>query len=279
MQMALLTVVVISSLLAALVVWLVAPVAQKGLVRAEADLLQQLEEEGLFLQPFLVRWSLRCLALLGLVLLLVSAWGFVTFLAVLGLLLVAGRFGFAFYRQRQTQALEQAIPDLSDLLGSALRSGLSTRSALLAAEQSMKGAVRREVSRLLRDIRLGHSIEEAFQNWGERRPISAVRDMGLCVQLSAQSGGNLADALERHGEAVRQQLAIAAKAKALTAQGRLQALVMLAMPPLLLLVTAAMDPFVTDYFFNTGLGQTLLLMVLALEVTGWLWIRRLVRVL
>ena len=217
MQMALLTVVVISSLLAAVVVWLVAPVAQKGLVRAEADLLRQLEEEGLFLQPFLVRWSLRCLALLGLVLLLVSAWGFVTFLAVLGLLLVAGRFGFAFYRQRQTQALEQAIPDLSDLLGSALRSGLSTRSALLAAEQSMKGAVRREVSRLLRDIRLGHSIEEAFQNWGERRPISAVRDMGLCVQLSAQSGGNLADALERHGEAVRQQLAIAAKAKALTA--------------------------------------------------------------
>ncbi|HCO57904.1 MAG TPA: hypothetical protein DIT38_07035, partial [Burkholderiales bacterium] len=173
----------------------------------------------------------------------------------------------------------QAIPDLSDLLGSALRSGLSTRSALLAAEQSMKGAVRREVSRLLRDIRLGHSIEEAFQNWGERRPISAVRDMGLCVQLSAQSGGNLADALERHGEAVRQQLAIAAKAKALTAQGRLQALVMLAMPPLLLLVTSAMDPFVTDFFFKTGLGQTLLLMVLALEVTGWLWIRRLVRVL
>ena len=158
MQMALLTVVVISSLLAAVVVWLVAPVAQKGLVRAEADLLRQLEEEGLFLQPFLVRGSLRCLALLGLVLLLVSAWGFVTFLAVLGLLLVAGRFGFAFYRQRQTQALEQAIPDLSDLLGSALRSGLSTRSALLAAEQSMKGAVRREVSRLLRDIRLGHSI-------------------------------------------------------------------------------------------------------------------------
>ena len=100
MQMALLTVVVISSLLAAVLVWLVAPVAQKGLVRAEADLLQQLEEEGLFLQPFLVRWSLRCLALLGLVLLLVSAWGFVTFLAVLGLLLVAGRFGFAFYRQR-----------------------------------------------------------------------------------------------------------------------------------------------------------------------------------
>jgi Flp pilus assembly protein TadB len=51
------------------------------------------------------------------------------------------------------------------------------------------------------------------------------------------------------------------------------------MPPLLLLVTAAMDPFVTDFFFKTGLGQTLLLMVLALEVTGWLWIRRLVRVL
>jgi tight adherence protein B len=279
MQIALLTVVVFSSLLAAVLVWLLAPFAERGLLHAEARLVQQLEEEGVFLQPFLVRWSLRCLALLGLVLLLVSIGGFVTYLAFLGVLGLAGRFGFALYRQRQIQALAQSMPDLCDLLGSALRSGLSTRSALIAAEQSMKGAVRREVSRLMRDIRLGHSIEDAFQNWGERRPIPAVRDMGLCVQLSAQSGGNLADALERHGEAVRQQLAIAAKARALTAQGRLQALVMLAMPPLLLLVTAAMDPFVTDFFFKTAMGQTLLLMVLALEVTGWLWIRRLVRVL
>lgn len=279
MQMALLTVVAISSVLAAVLVWFLAPFAERGLLHAEARLVHRLEEEGVFLQPFLVRWSLRSLALLGLVLLLVSIGGFVTYLVFLGALVFAWRFGFLLYRQRQIQALAQAVPDLCDLLGSALRSGLSTRSALLAAEQSMKGAVRREVSRLMRDIRLGHSIEDAFQNWGERRPISAVRDMGLCVQLSAQSGGNLADALERHGEAVRQQLAIAAKARALTAQGRLQALVMLAMPPLLLLVTAAMDPFVTDFFFKTAMGQTLLLMILALEVTGWLWIRRLVRVL
>lgn len=279
MQMALLTVVIISSLLAALTVWLLAPLAQRSLLRAEAYLVQQLEEEGVFLQTFLVRWTLRSLAVLGLVLLLFSFLGFVTYLIFLGALVLAGRFGFVLYRQRQIQALAQAVPDLCDLLGSALRSGLSTRSALLAAEQSMKGAVRREVSRLMRDIRLGHSIEDAFRNWGIRRPISAVRDMGLCVQLSAQSGGNLADALERHGEAVRQQLAIAAKAKALTAQGRLQALVMLAMPPLLLLVTASMDPFVSEFFFTNTTGQTLLLMVVALEITGWLWIRRLVRVL
>ena len=279
MPSALLTVVLVSSVVAAVLVWLVAAPLQRSFERIEAGLLKRLEDEGLFLQPILIRWILRVALVCGLLLLLVSAWAFGLYLVALGLILLAGRLGFEFFRQRQLQSLSQAIPDLSDLLGSALRSGLSTRAALLAAEQSMKGVVRREVSRLLRDLRLGHSIEDAFQNWGERRPIAAVRDMGLCVQLSAQSGGNLADALERHGESVRQQLAIAAKAKALTAQGRLQALVMLAMPPLLLLATAAMDPFVTDFFFKTGLGQMLIGMVLALELTGWLWIRRLVRVL
>ncbi|MEY3969716.1 MAG: hypothetical protein RL617_729, partial [Pseudomonadota bacterium] len=100
----------------------------------------------------------------------------------------------------------------------------------------------------------------------------------FCIRLSVQSGGSLSEALKRFAEALRQELLLAEKMKTLTSQGRLQALVMLAIPVLLGLTLLIIDPDSARFFLQTGQGLMVIAFVLTLETLGALWIRRLVRV-
>jgi tight adherence protein B len=84
--------------------------------------------------------------------------------------------------------------------------------------------------------------------------------------------------VETIGQNLAAELALQAKADALTSQGRLQAIVMIGIPPALLLMTGVMDGGVWGFFFETTLGTSLLWGVFALEVIGLLWIRKITRV-
>lgn len=88
-------------------------------------------------------------------------------------------------------------------------------------------------SEILRLTQFGHSMDTAFERWSENLGSAPAMDMAFCIRLSVQSGGGLSEALKRFAEALRQELVLAEKMRALTSQGRLQALVMLAIPVLL----------------------------------------------
>ncbi|MGA1252766.1 MAG: type II secretion system F family protein [Burkholderiaceae bacterium] len=180
-------------------------------------------------------------------------------------------------KSRQRRQLQQSLPEFCDLIAASLQSGSSLRASIVRAEQSVDGPLRQELHQLLRDIRLGHSTDHAFAFWAERIRLPALQDLAFCVRLSAQTGGNLAEALIRLGDSFRQQIALEAKAAALTAQGRLQAVIMLAMPPLLFIATSALDPFVSEFFLGTPLGLALITLTATLEVLGVIWVRRIVR--
>lgn len=198
-------------------------------------------------------------------------------LPVAGLLTWGGvRLMAARQRLRHEDELKAAMPELCDLLASSMRSGLSLRNAFGQLALRLKGPMAVEVRSLVSLSRTGLAIEQGIDRWAERLGIPSARLFAFCVQMSVQSGGGLGEALLRLGESIRQQLALEAKISALTAQGRLQAIVMIAIPPLLMVVMSFIDPSSTDFFLDTRTGQFLLAGVIVLEAVGGWWIYKII---
>jgi tight adherence protein B len=243
----------------------------------EGVLQQALEQHNRYMKPQTVR-ALAVTVACGLAIVLylpLQTW--LVFPAAALLVFLVLPTSLRWYTARQKKQLQQALPEFCDLIAASLQSGSSLRTAIVRAEQSIDGPLQQELHQLLRDIRLGHSTDQAFAFWADRSQSASVQDLAFCVRLSVQTGGNLSEALIRIGESFRQQIALEAKAAALTAQGRLQALIMLAMPPLLFLATSMLDPFVADFFLQTPLGWGLVALIVVLECVGALWVRRIVR--
>jgi tight adherence protein B len=262
--------------IALFVVW-AAPVLLSLLTAQEGVLRHAFEQNNRYLQPKTVRLLTAAAMLVsgGILYLILPTW--VVFVVAAALVWVSMPIGLRWHRAKRQQTLQQSLPELCDLVAASLQSGASLRTAISRAENTSNAALQFELHQLLRDMRLGHSTDQAFSLWAQRSRMQAVQDIAFCVRLSSQTGGNLAEALIRLGEALRQQIALQAKAKALTAQGRLQALIMLAMPPMLFLATSALDPFVAEFFLQTPIGWALTAAIAAMEVLGALWVRRIVR--
>jgi tight adherence protein B len=170
------------------------------------------------------------------------------------------------------------LPQATELLAGAIQAGSSLRQALVQVAAFSSPVVAREFREILRLTQFGHSMDAAFDRWSSQTRSQPALDMSFCIRLSVQSGGSLSEALKRFAEALRQELLLAEKMKTLTSQGRLQALVMLAIPVLLGLTLLMIDPESARFFLQTWQGLLVIVFVLTLETLGALWIRRLVRV-
>lgn len=181
--------------------------------------------------------------------------------------------------RRNTQdAFHRELPQACELLAGAIQAGSSLRQALVQVAAFSSPVLSREFREILRLTQFGHSMDTAFERWSEDLGSAPATDMAFCIRLSVQSGGSLSEALKRFAEALRQELVLAEKMRALTSQGRLQALVMLAIPVLLGGTLMLIDPASADFFLNTWQGWVVMAVVFMLEACGALWIRQLVRV-
>lgn len=244
----------------------------------ERRLMGQLEAFHIFLSANVVRWMI--VAGLGFSILLAGAilgslWWFppVLVLVLLGMLSLT-RWRLA----RRFKEIRYQFPGVVELLATSLRAGLSIRSALHQVTQQAPHPVAQELAIVERMQRIGIPMEGALQEWAKRLPIDEVKFIGFTISISAASGGNLADSLDRLANALRQRLMLEEKVDALTAQGRLQAWVMVALPLLLAAVLSWMDWSSMEPLWMTSTGHLVLAVVVGLEVVGLFWIRRLIRV-
>ena len=129
---------------------------------------------------------------------------------------------------------------------------------------------------MLREHRVGLPLEQALQGLAER---SGLHDFHLLVAtlgIARDLGGGLAEALERFASTLRRRLALEARIRALTAQGRLQGVIMGALPLALGWVLYLMEPSVMGRMFSEPLGWVVLALIAVLEGAGYLLIRRIV---
>lgn len=247
-------------------------------IAVEVSLAKRLEDFHVFIQPRALRVVIFLTLLITFFVSIVgfqSLWLF-PFLAALVFMCIFGivRLKLA----KRFKAIRYQLPGMVELVATSLRSGLSIRAALLHVSRQSSNPIAQELAVLERMQRIGIPLSVALAEWAKRIPIDDIRLIGFTIGVSSSSGGNLADALDRLANACRQRLLVEEKIDALTAQGRLQAWVMVALPVLLALALTLIDPSSMSALWTTGSGHVVIAMILALELLGMLWIRRLIAI-
>lgn len=265
----------------ALVAWLLLRLLTKavGWQRDRLTHLSRVQLEELFLfvdTGTFLRWNLlgaltvaACSALL---------FGPVGVLVALAFSTVAPSALHRRLRRRRLRALERQLPDIADSIAGSLRSGMALGQAIarIAAHQPPPAA--QEFALVLREHRLGVALDEALAAVAAR---SGLRDLHMLVAvlgIARDLGGGLAGALERLGASMRRRLAMEDRIRALTSQGRLQGIVMGALPLVLGAVLWALEPEHMGKLFTEPLGWLTLAGVLLLEVGGFVLLRKIVRI-
>lgn len=267
---------------AGLLCWVLIVIGSSALAQYRARFTEQtrfsLHALHLFFDPTLL--FLLNLALVTLVAITIWLLSGVVMLGLGGGLLIAPapRFVFAWLRRRRMAQIEQQLPDALQVIAGGLRAGVALTLALQQLVREGRPPIAQEFELLLRDQRLGRSLDEALDKLARRLPLQSVTLVVSAMRIANETGGSLAEALERTAITVRSQLAMEDKIRSLTAQGRLQAVIVGLMPLALMLVLQQMEPEAMALMWSTPMGWSTLAAIAALEFFGVLLIRRIVSI-
>lgn len=181
-------------------------------------------------------------------------------------------------RRRRARRFEEQLPMALLMLASSLRAGVALTTGLRHVVDQSGAPLAQEFGLMLREQRLGVTWDAALDNLHGRMPADSTSLVVAAMRIAAQTGGNLAEALESIAQTLRARLQLQAKLLALTSQGRLQAWIVGALPLLLLAVLDRLEPEIMGLLWHTPMGWGVLTIVAVLETAGVLLIRRIIRI-
>jgi Flp pilus assembly protein TadB len=173
---------------------------------------------------------------------------------------------------RETRA---ALPALVDAVAAALASGLSLPVAFAEVAPTLPRGLAVPTRRAAAALALGAPVGEALAAYTGAVPDEDVAPLAVVLAAFTRSGGRVGRSLARVAALMRGRLALEDERAALTAQGRVSAIVLVALAPLGALFFALATPDYAAIFLGQGIG--LLGIAVALEVAGALWLWRIVR--
>jgi tight adherence protein B len=179
---------------------------------------------------------------------------------------------------RRQRRLARQLPDALALWAGLLSAGQGTQPALLQVASRQAAPLGDELRVVLGQMRLGAPMEAGFAGLCERSGLADLRLLATLLATHRELGGNLAESLQRLAELLRGRLMMEERIQSLTAQGRMQGLVVGLLPLLLLAVLYAMEPEAMRVLHTTWQGWVALGLILVLEISGYLLIRRIVKV-
>jgi len=176
------------------------------------------------------------------------------------------------------KAFSEQLPDNLQVLASALRAGHSFVGALSVVIDDADEPSRTEFRRVVADEQLGVPLEEAIRAVVKRMANDDLDQVALVASLQRQTGGNMAEVLERVTETIRERFELRRMVQTLTAQGRMSRWIVSALPVGLLFVISVINPAYTTPLFTTTGGRVLLILAASMVVTGSLVIKRIVNI-
>lgn len=239
---------------------------------------QRMSEFFLFLDPAQL-WFANVLICALVIVLFYIASGSVWVCAAAGTLaLVAPQYSIKRLKRRRLQHFDEQLPDLVQALAGALRSGSGVHSALRHIVAQSPAPLIQEFGLVLREQRMGVSFEQALANLYQRVPTEGAGLVVSSLKIASQSGGSLAETLERIAATLRARLHLLGRIRALTSQGRMQAWVMACLPVALGVVLNQLDPHSMQALWQTPMGWLVLAVITVLELLGIFFIQRIVNI-
>ena len=179
---------------------------------------------------------------------------------------------------RQVRKFNDQLADMLTMVSNSLRAGFGLLQGLdLAAEQS-QAPMSTELRHLLRDTRMGASIETALESMGERVGSYDLDVVITAILIQRSVGSNLSEVLEKVAHTIRERARIKGEINTLTAQKKLSGLLIAMMPVAFVLMMLAINFEYMSTLFTEPLGRFLLFVAIALDIVGILIIKRIVSV-
>ena len=179
-------------------------------------------------------------------------------------------------RARRAERVRRELPDALDMVANSLTAGLTLPQAILRNLEHFPPLIAEEFARIIYDTRLGFSVGGAFQNFANRLPVQDVRMIAIASEIGVAHGGNLADSYRMLSALLRDNMAFEEELKAMTTEGRMQALVMSLLPVVMIGLLGLVKRDLVAPLFTTSVGWGTLGVLLVMQGVAYLWIRKIV---
>jgi len=179
---------------------------------------------------------------------------------------------FVMQRRRRQRLNDQLIDGLVTL-ANGMRAGLNLVQSMKLIETNAQPPISQEFGLMLREFEHGTSVDEVMRRASVRIKLHHYRLLFAAMETARQRGGNLPETLDRLGESLREILRLEEKVKALTAENRMSARMMGAMPAVIGGIYYMIEPDWVGAILGSQWGLLLLLIALVFWVVGFLWIR------
>jgi len=193
-------------------------------------------------------------------------------------LLAAPYLAFGVMERQRRKHIVHSLPDALQQVGAALRAGSTFNTALDSLVTEQKGPLSQEFSLVLREQRLGISLDESLEDLGDRIKSEDIDITVSAILISQDVGGNLAEILTRLADTLRSKISMEERIRSLTSQGVLQGYVVTALPTFIMLALLLLERESILPLFTSLLGWLFLSCIVILQVMGGWFIRKIVSI-
>ncbi len=237
-----------------------------------------LQEMFLFIDPQKLFFANIIVLLIVPVLVWLLTGKMVLAIVVTVLAMVMPRFMYGFLKRRRLDKIIEQFPDALNMMAGSLRSGASLAIALDLVATEAEAPLSQELSLLLREQKLGISMDDAMESMSKRLRLEEIDLFVSAVTISKSVGGNLAEVLERLAQTLRSKAVMEGKIRALTAQGKLQGIVVGLLPIFMGIVLNYLEPEAMAPMFNTWYGWVVVGVIAVLLIVGGIFIRKIISI-
>jgi tight adherence protein B len=181
-------------------------------------------------------------------------------------------------RRRRLKSFARELPDALELVARALRAGHSLGAGMHVVSEEMPSPIAEEFGRVFEEQNLGISVEDSLKGLCERVPNLDLRFFATSVLIQRQTGGDLAEILDKIGYVIRERYRILGQVQALTGEGRLSGVVLIALPFGLFLFMLHLKPDYISLLWTDELGIQMSVGAIIAQILGALWIRKIVNI-
>jgi len=229
-------------------------------------------------------WVIRLVALVAgvavAVLFFSDGFWMTVFAVVLGLLVgyVLPAIVLRFLASRRAKKFESMLPDVLTLVASSLSTGFSLPQALDSVAKDSAQPAAKEFSRALAETRIGSEITDALERMAVRMDSDNMRWTTMAIRIQREVGGNLADTLRTTAKTLREREELGRHVKALSAEGRLSAYILVALPIGIFLYELKMNREYIELLWTRPLGLMMSAFGIVMMAIGIFWMRKTVEV-
>ncbi|POH60721.1 type II secretion system F family protein [Arthrobacter glacialis] len=237
----------------------------------------RLEDAGLRMPPsnflILVVAASAVMALAGM---LLSGPALAIILAVMAPLL--SWLALSLLADRRKAKFDQQLGDNLMLITGGLRAGHSVLAALDAAAKEAESPASEEFSRVVNEVRIGRDLDVALSETANRMKSDDFSWVSQAIQINRDVGGDLAEVLDHVAETIRERGEIKAQVQALSAEGKLSGIILVALPFVMALMLMVVNPTYLGVLFTNPVGWVMLAVGAVMMIIGSLWMRKTIQI-